>query len=294
MVLVLPMNGFMHRDPWRWRHAVAAGFLVALAARAETWALEATAAARILRIGNAEFYQDANYRNDILSVYHVGDNEQRSLLKFDLSPVVLPAGHRLLSARLRLVASTAFGGNPAGQPMEVWRVTQPWTESEVTWRNAFTGSPWNPAGGGFAGTGEGPFAVNTSQPGSNSPVEWLLTDLVEQWLDGIHPNHGLLLKSPAPNNLTFVQRESVPQDRPQLLLESAPGTPRLLVQLDAATGDVLLSWRTSGPVVLQQSFPLRTGAAWTAVDAPVDVVDRQSVVRIPSAGDARLFRLQSP
>ncbi len=267
---------------------------MALAARADTWVLEAAADARILRIGTVEFYQDANYRNDILSVYHVGDNEQRSLLKFDLSPVVLPAGHRLLSARLRLVASTAFGGNPTGQPMEVWRVTHPWTESEVTWRHASPGSPWNPAGGAFAGIGESPFAVNTSQPGSNTPVEWHVTELVEQWLDGIHPNHGLLLKSPAPNNLTFVQRESVPQDRPQLLLESAPYTPRLLVHLDAATGDVVLSWRTSGPVVLQQCFPLHPEAAWTVVAAPVEAVGLQSVVRIPSAGDARLFRLQAP
>lgn len=298
MVAFQPMESPSPLRIWLRGFALAAALAATRGVLAETWVLPAAADARILRIGPDPGYQNANYQQDMLSVYHVGDNQQRTLLRFDLSPVVLPPGQRLVSAQLRLVASTGFGGNPEGRPMEVWRVTRPWTESQVTWLHASAGSPWETPGGEFSGLGERPFSTNTSQPANSAPVVWDVTELVDQWLEGVQPNHGMLLKSPAPNGLTFIQREfgggGGSPDRPQLLLESGPGVPRLLAHLDAATGETVLSWRGVGTAVLQHRSALQSGADWTDVGTPVGVEGTRSVVRVAPADDVRLFRLRTP
>lgn len=264
----------------------------------DTWTLPAAADARILSIGNDPGWQNANYQSDILSVYNTGDNQQRTFLYFDLSSVVLPQGQRLRSATLRLVASTGFGGNPQGRPMEVWRVTRPWMESRVTWLQAADNTPWSSPGGDFSGLGERPYAVNASQPANNTPVVWEITELVDLWLEGVLPNHGLLLKSPSPNGLTFIQREfggsSGSPDRPQLLLESGPGVPRLLGSRDAATGETVLWWRGVGTAVLQHRVTFPSDADWVDVGTPPGVEGSRSVVRIPPGGETRFFRLRSP
>jgi len=277
---------------------VAACLGVVPLALGDTWALPADADARILKIGTGASHQNSNYQSDILSVYNTGDNQQRTFLYFDLSPVVLPKGQRLRSATLRLVASTGFGANPQGQPMEVWRVTRPWMESRVTWLQAADNTPWSSPGGDFSGLGERPYAVNASQPGNGGPVVWDLTELVDLWLDGVLPNHGLLLKSSPPNGLTFIQREfggsSGSPDGPQLLLESGPGVPRLLGSLDAATGETMLSWQGVGTALLQHRATFPSGADWADVSTPHGVEGSRSVVRVPSEGETRFFRLRLP
>ena len=182
--------------------------------------------------------------------------------------------------------------------MEVYAVTRPWTEEGLTWQRASAASPWSSAGGDFAGVGGGagswPFAVSTAIPADGAPVTWDVRELVDQWLEDVVPNHGLLLKSSEGNRLTFTQRESGSVGlRPGLQIVTEPGPPRLRIKRDSATGSVVLSWRGAGTASLQERAATGTGPDW--VDSALTVVpaDGRSVVTLLPTAPARIYRLRS-
>ncbi len=260
------------------------------ASGAEPLFIPAAADARIIVIANIPGYMESNYGMDILSVYHFPGNEQRTLLYFDLAPVAPVSGQRLQSAILRLTASTGFGGNPSGQPMTVWRVVRPWVESELTWLRAAAGVPWTTPGGDRVG----PFSVSTANPQGGQAVTWDVTELVDLWLEGILPNHGMLLQSEAGNGLTFQQSEVPPADlRPLLILEFASGVPRLKVELNPATGSADLSWRDDSAAALQERADVGSPGEWNDSPAPVQQVDGRRLVSVVPDANARYFRLRA-
>jgi hypothetical protein len=185
-----------------------AALALTLPARAASYELAPSQDARILGLPG---YETANFRDDILSVYTSGANVQRTVIEFDLGPVGLAPTERVGSATLRLQASVGFGGS-GGQPMEVYALTQPWTEDGVTWLRASAATPWSTAGGDFAGVGGNAdgwaFAASPASVSQDGPVTRDLRELVDQWLEGVRPNYGLLLKSSERNGLTFIQSES--------------------------------------------------------------------------------------
>lgn len=253
--------------------------------------------ARILRIDGSPAYEVTNYKTDILSVYNSGGNQQRTLIEFDLGAVVLEPGQRLATATLTLTASTGFGGS-GGQPMEIYQVSRPWTEDGVTWRNAAVAAPWSRGGGDYVGLGHGPegrpFAVSTASPSNLDPVTWNVTGLVDEWIEGIAPNYGLLLTSRPGNALVFFQRESgQPQFRPVLRLTTESGPPRLRIAPDPATGMVVLFWRGVGTAVLQESAGGGAAPDWSDSPLPVTAEQGRSVVKLIPAVGQRLFRLRS-
>ena len=182
--------------------------------------------------------------------------------------------------------------------MEVYAVTRPWTEDGLTWQRASAASPWSSAGGDFAGVGgvaEGwPFAVSTASPADGAPVIWDVRELVDQWLEGVAPNHGLLLKSSEGNGLTFTQREfGSPGLRPGLQIVTEPGPPRLRVERESVTANVLLSWRGVGTATLQERAAPGTGPDWVDSALTVVPVDGRSVVTLLPTAPARFYRLRS-
>jgi Disaggregatase related repeat/PEP-CTERM motif len=151
-------------------------------------------------------------------------NYQRSLIRFDLAS--LPTGYAVQSATLTLYSKFENGlGNPNGATMSLYRVTQPWTETEATWNDRDWGAnhvndtpgpgddhPWTTPGGDFVGTTGvrlvSPYAISNAQPaGENLPVTWDVTTLVNEWYAGTHENDGLLVMSDSYNSLTFRSRE---------------------------------------------------------------------------------------
>jgi hypothetical protein len=183
--------------------------------QAATLTLAPSADIRILDVfPNSNFFN-----NEILSVYTIPGNVQRTLMSFDLSGI--PAGQQIVSATLTLTARNADGNNSGGLNMDVHAVTTPWLASQVTWISASTGNTWGTAGGDFD-----PFiyATSNANPSTNDPVTWDLANLVQGWYDGSIPNEGLLLKSFDGNGLTFLS--SIPgvavERRPSLTIEYAP------------------------------------------------------------------------
>ena len=96
------------------------------------------------------------------------ESNQTALQKF-----TLPAGATFVSATFNVNILV-----PNGQDINVHRITSPWEEMVVTWSNF----------GGYSSTIEATF--NAAAAGWTSVN---VTSLVGNWLNGTHPNYGLLL-----------------------------------------------------------------------------------------------------
>lgn len=205
----------------RLTYSVLAGIVLAAGpVTADTITLSPTADTRILDI-----FPTSNFGSDILSTFHADGNEQRTVVHFDLSGV--PAGQTIDSATLRL-HGTPFNGSTAATSMWAFRVAAPWTESQATWLDAATGTPWASPGGELVGTGgvlmTDPYATWT---GDQSPLptwyELNVTTLIAAYYDGTHPNYGIGLAGPLGNELVFTQSESTASpNRPALVIEYSP------------------------------------------------------------------------
>lgn len=265
-----------------------------LAANAATIELAPIQDARVLGLPG---YTDVNFQTDILSVYSHDQNIQRTLMQFDLGQVALEPGVRLGAATLTLTASTGFGVSN-GKPMEIYRVTRPWTEAGLTWNRADVTTPWAWPGGDFVGRADSPdgapFASTTANPLATEAVTWDVRELVDQWLEAAAPNHGLLLKSREGNGLTFTSREqgNVSQ-RPVLRIVTESGPPRLRVERETVTSQIVLSWRGVDTAVLQESVELTPTSRWVDSTLPVASGNGRSVVTIVGVSPLRLFRLRS-
>lgn len=102
---------------------------------------------------------------------------QRPLLYFNIAAI--PEGAIINSAtlELHLAESSPSGDEPMGA--NVYRVTAPWSESSVTWN---TRPAYSPEERGRTEVGSSPGAYR-----------WDVTGLVEDWVSGRFPNHGMLL-----------------------------------------------------------------------------------------------------
>lgn len=116
----------------------------------------------------------------------------------------LPADATLISATFNIHLSIAND-----QTVNVHRITSDWEEGVVTWGNF---------GSGYDGTIRGSFATGTADE------VWLsaeITSLVQDWLNGTHPNYGLLLDQAEMNfpRAEFYNRENVGNYPPYLRIE---------------------------------------------------------------------------
>jgi RHS repeat-associated protein len=123
---------------------------------------------------------------------------RRSLLRFDVAaglkdrarggPVLVRTAELGLRKKDRTLNSTL--------PISVHRVTEAW-DNNTTWTKRTATATWSTAGGSYAATpvlaaSEG-LEGTASQTGAAGWTYWYPTDLVQQWLDADHPDHGLLL-----------------------------------------------------------------------------------------------------
>jgi hypothetical protein len=258
-------------------------------ALAVTYSMEPTADARVINISG---FQNNNYVNDILSCYtdSSGLNTQRTFIQFDLSGITLTSTQIVQSATLTLIASIAYGTNTDFQPMEIYRVVAPWTETGLTWLNRDATHPWTTPGGDFVGLGGQPYSISTVSPTNGQPVTWDVTALVQEWVSHASTNCGLLLKSESGNHLTFNQRE-IPTAalRPNLTVVVGGGLPPLMVSRSG--GQFILSW-TSANAVLQEKTNLNAAVAWQDSDRTVVPANGTNSVTIPVPTGNNFFRLR--
>ena len=186
---------------------------------------------RVLNSGGGDANDGAG---GALSIYQSRD---RTLLKF---PV--PVNATINSASLTLHATDLYGGNPNGETMSIYRLTQVWTEGGVTWNRYDGTNPWTSGGGDFAGT---VYASSTANPASGQPISWDVTTLAQEWASNTYPNNGLIIiNSGTTSGLHFGSKEN----------GTAAYRPYLTVSLNTPTTPPTGSWTwnggdgTTGPV----------------------------------------------
>ena len=105
---------------------------------------------------------------------NLNPGELDSLLKFDLTSI--PAAATIKSATLKLYYFHWSDVNPTGRLLNIYRITQDWSESIATWSN-------RPA---FNST-----SIDTlTMPGSYGWVQWDVTSSARDFHDGTYPNYG--------------------------------------------------------------------------------------------------------
>lgn len=148
--------------------------------------------------------------------------EAHPLLQFDVSSIA--AGKTVKSAKLRLyfgkVTVNTFNATKTSKilSLEVHAVTKVWKELEATWIKRIVGTNWTTQGGDYVSA-----AVTTkSLPKDSTPGVWLeftVTPLVQEWVDGVTANNGLILTLPTSSTeeLIFNSREAA-ANRPELVV----------------------------------------------------------------------------
>ncbi len=154
----------------------------------------------------ASGFPNSNFGSDVglFLGYHFDDyGAERILLRFDLSS--LPENAVVQEAHLRLYLYWADPWDDEPMPTLVRRLDSAWDETAVTWN-------LEPTWGDIYTTAE----EVTHEPGYHY---WELTELVTDWVTGIHPNHGLLIigdEEIQQRERAFASRESSDYPHPWL------------------------------------------------------------------------------
>ncbi len=138
--------------------------------------------------------------NDVLSVYNDNSsNIQQSLIEFDLSGV--PVGSIINSATLSLLSYSHSPRQRPGEHTDIHAVNKGWAEDQATWINAKSSDPWSTVGGDFSSM---VYASNDDVVSVEGTVmDWDITSLVSDWVDGSLTNYGLAMTGNVGNAMYF-------------------------------------------------------------------------------------------
>ncbi|NNC64508.1 MAG: DNRLRE domain-containing protein [Gammaproteobacteria bacterium] len=144
-----------------------------------------------------------------ISVQGTAADSYRALFQYDLSGVAPNANVTRAEAWFRVTDD-----DPSGMPVNIYAVTDSWTEGGANWSN--TAADFDP------GTLYGSFV-----PDSNGWVQIDLTPLAQAWICGELPDYGLMLVPTAANPETrYTSREWNNQgQRPRLRLQTSGVNP---------------------------------------------------------------------
>lgn len=148
--------------------------------------------------------------------------EAHPLLQFDVTGIA--AGKLVKSATLRLyfgglnVNTTAATQTTKSLTLNVHAVTRTWKELEATWRRRISGTNWTTQGGDYRITATATKTLPTNTV-KGVWLEFAVGPLVQEWVDGVTTNNGLLLVLPTSSTeeLLFNSREAA-SNRPELVV----------------------------------------------------------------------------
>jgi hypothetical protein len=127
----------------------------------------------------------------------------QALLRFDLS--ALPPDATITSA-----VTTLHVLLDGGAPSRAHRITAPWSEGTVTW-SSFNGA--------YAAAVDATFPAATA--GQSTAAD--LTSLVQGWVNGSTPNHGLLLERDLAGSTVHASSEQPQPQQPRITVCYTPG-----------------------------------------------------------------------
>ncbi len=116
-------------------------------------------------------------------------------LRFDLSAI--PTGSTINSATYNGYCNGAGTGGSDPGVINVYLVTKPWVEDEISWNSYSSGNAWVNSGGDAAGlndpAGSPISTIDLPQISAWSAISFDLTAAVQAWVNGT-TNNGLLMK----------------------------------------------------------------------------------------------------
>ncbi|MBN1793398.1 MAG: DNRLRE domain-containing protein [Candidatus Omnitrophica bacterium] len=158
-----------------------------------------------------------------------GSQLMHALVQFDLSgiPVSTP-DFTLESVVLQLYEYSSQSSTSRTFTANV--MTRDWTEgnntsgSGATWNRYDGTNSWTAAGGDYDVTLGSASATISPTPGAGLWIDWDITDIVQDWLDGVYDNYGLLIKdgaegTSANNQTDFYSRNSTYAEKPRLIVK---------------------------------------------------------------------------
>jgi len=153
-----------------------------------------------------------NFGGDIKLSLKSGNRERRSVVRHDVSS--LAPGTLITSATLRLYVTS----NSENRNVDVFALTETWAELGVSWSERTSGVAWGSAGGSY--TTPAVTSVAMSSTFVDNWVEFDITALVQEWVDGINPNEGVILLTDNNRELKLASREDADSTHhPQLVIE---------------------------------------------------------------------------
>jgi len=111
----------------------------------------------------------------------------------------VPPGATITSAALQLTCTDS------GSAMQVYRLTQNWTEDGATWNERFPGSTWASPGADGAGSNAGVAIVADCTTIGQRLVD--MTRFVQEWSDGA-PNYGIVFVESGTDGVDFISSDS--------------------------------------------------------------------------------------
>lgn len=126
------------------------------------------------------------------------------LFQFDVSSI--PSSAHIVEAKLELYALDV--ANPAGTWAGAYAVRRWWNRLEVTWVQARAGELWGAGGCNLPPTDRDadPNSVVFIE-GENRWFEWDVTAMVQEWVSGIKPNQGLIIRCPGTSDSANVEHK---------------------------------------------------------------------------------------
>jgi len=165
-------------------------------------------------------------------------NKTRSLIKFDISDLPTSAtAIRNAVLRLNVIATTgAWSYTNTDGHVSVHRVTTNWNESEATWTNATSSTPWSAVGGDY-GTETSIWLGNTNlatniTSGTTSANFWLdfdVTEMVQYWKQNPSENYGFLVRLYPNSHEATTTNIEYQINSNRMNIDSYPNTPQLLL-----------------------------------------------------------------
>jgi RHS repeat-associated protein len=174
-------------------------------------------------------------------------NPRRGYARFDTSPI--PKTAQVIAGDMSF-----YYGSGTSRTIDVHRLTRDSTSAR-TWNKYDGTNAWTTPGGDIDATAHpSDGAVGASGAGW---YHWFVTELVQNWVDGSTPNHGVILKDNgnqgAGSVLNLAQHEQAGREpyidvkwkhrvgiQPQYTFDSQPLTDRATLQTNVANGNLLL------------------------------------------------------
>jgi hypothetical protein len=177
---------------------------------------------------DAYFSTGSRYDTTNLSItgYAAGGaigNIQRAVIRFDLASI--PADMAVCEATFSIYAYDASYRRGSSGFYGVYPLTRDWSEAQVTWTLAATGTSWTTPGGDFLATPDG---MSPKQGVASVWYSFDCTARVQSWLAGTSSNYGWMVRctnEDLSNQDRFHSSESaanVAGYRPKLVVSDVP------------------------------------------------------------------------